>query len=151
VYVFKRTSGVWQQEAYVKASNTASLDSFGWGLALSGDYLAVGAPGEDSAGPGENNAVPVTNEANQNDNSVEIAGAIYVFQRSGATWSQLDYLKAPIVGVRDGLGGSMALGTLPGGTLSVVSGAIGEDSDPAKPSSDNSMVDSGAVYVYLHN
>jgi hypothetical protein len=43
VYVFRRTGAVWEQEAYVKASNTGADDWFGTELALAGDTLAVGA------------------------------------------------------------------------------------------------------------
>jgi hypothetical protein len=63
VYIFKRTGAAWSQNAYVKASNTAPLNSdtfggdfFGWdnSMALSGDgqILAVGAFGEDSKAVG---------------------------------------------------------------------------------------------------
>src|SRR5690606_39620396 len=49
VYVFRRQDdGTWTQEAYVKASNTASMASFGSSVALSGDTLAVGARNEAS-------------------------------------------------------------------------------------------------------
>jgi trimeric autotransporter adhesin len=56
VYVFVRSNDEWQQQAYVKASDTSVLagsegDRFGSSLALSvdGSILAVGAPFEDSA------------------------------------------------------------------------------------------------------
>ena len=45
VYVFDRSSGVWQQQAYVKAKNTDGFAWFGESLSLSADgsALAVGA------------------------------------------------------------------------------------------------------------
>jgi hypothetical protein len=88
VYVFRRTSGVWSQEAYIKASNTNRGDEFGAAVALSADgsTLAVGAPGEASAATGV--------DANQADNTVPGMGAVYVFQRAGAVWSQSAYVKA---------------------------------------------------------
>jgi len=51
VYVFTRSGTTWNQQAYVKASNTEAGDQFGVSLALSadGNTLAVGAIGEDSA------------------------------------------------------------------------------------------------------
>jgi len=53
VYVFTRdATGVWSQQAYVKASNTDVEDGFGWSVALSGDTLAVGTRWEDSAATG---------------------------------------------------------------------------------------------------
>ena len=49
-------------------------------MAVSGDTVVVGAPGEDSDATGVNG-----NEAN---NNASWSGAAYVFVRSGATWSQ---------------------------------------------------------------
>src|SRR5262245_26500458 len=74
--------------AYLKASNTGTEDYFGWSVVLSADgsTLAVGAIREASATTGIG--------GNQTDNSVLGAGAVYVFTRSGTTWSQQAYLKA---------------------------------------------------------
>ena len=41
-YVFVRNSGVWTQQAYLKASNSESGDQFGWSVAISGDTVVVG-------------------------------------------------------------------------------------------------------------
>jgi trimeric autotransporter adhesin len=46
-YIFTRTAGVWNQQAYVKSSNTEADEHFGTTVALSGDTLAVGAIRED--------------------------------------------------------------------------------------------------------
>ncbi len=86
VYVFTRTGGTWSQQAYLKASNTESGDSFGTSVSLSGDTLAVGAPQEYSCTTGVN--------GNQADNGCVAAGAVYVFTRAGSTWSQQAYMKA---------------------------------------------------------
>ena len=64
--------GRWQQEAYLKASNSEAGDKFGASVALSGDALTVGAYSEDS------NATGV--DANQADNSANSSGAVYLFQ-----------------------------------------------------------------------
>lgn len=71
VYVFRRTGTAWQQEAYVKASNTGANDEFGQSVALSGDTLAIGAPLEASAAQGVG--------GNQDDNSATESGAVYNF------------------------------------------------------------------------
>ena len=71
VYVFRRAGTAWEQAAYIKASNTAKDDSFGRGVALSGDTLAVTAILEDSAATGVN--------SNQDDNNAMDSGAVYVF------------------------------------------------------------------------
>src|SRR6185295_13476722 len=81
-YVFTRPAGgtTWSQQAYLKASNAEADDGFGESVALSGDTLVVGAYGEDS------NATGVGGD--QTDELASDAGAVYVFTRSGSTWSQ---------------------------------------------------------------
>ena len=93
----------WSQQAYIKASNTGQEDWFGVRLALSGDgnTLAVGAPNEDSAAQGIN--------GRQNDDSASEAGAVYLFTRSGTTWSQLAYVKGANTEAFDEFGGAVGL------------------------------------------
>jgi hypothetical protein len=69
--VFQRLGTAWQQEAYLKASNTSASDYFGYSVTLSGDALAVGAPGEDCAAIGIN--------GNQDNNTASGSGAVYIF------------------------------------------------------------------------
>jgi hypothetical protein len=73
LYVFTRSGDSWRQIAYVKGSNNEAFDEFGSSVALSRDgrTLVAGARGEDSAAKGIN--------GNQNDNSADEAGAVYVF------------------------------------------------------------------------
>ena len=139
-YVFGRSGTTWTQQAYVKASNTDAGDEFGRSLALSGDggTLAVGAPNESSAATGVN--------GNASDNSVAASGAVYVFVRPAASWSQQAYLKASNTGADDLLGQSLAL-SQDGNTLAV--GAPFEDSGGAP--SDDTVSGSGAVYVFVRS
>lgn len=99
-YVFTRSaSGVWLQQAYIKASNTESGDDFGYALDLSGDWLAVGAENEGSAASGV--------QGDQTDNSLPGSGAAYLYARDpSGIWSQQLYVKAaqPISNVRFGRG-----------------------------------------------
>ena len=88
VYVFKRNASTWTQQAYVKASNTEALDSFGCSVALDSETLIIGADGEDSSALGVN--------GDQNNNDGWGSGAAYVFTRSGSQWSQEAYLKASL-------------------------------------------------------
>ena len=85
------------QQGYLKASNTDANDGFGYSLALAGDTLVVGAPGEASA------------DGNQTDNSAVDSGAVYVFTRTGSNWSQQAYVKASNTEANDGFGVSVAL------------------------------------------
>ena len=142
VYVFTRSGATWSQQAYIKASNTNGYDKFGSSAALSSDgsLLAVGAPGEASGARGIN--------GNQGDNSARDAGAVYVFARSGAVWTQTAYLKASNTDAGDQFGGALALDgdgtTLAVGAMAESSKATGIDGDQT----DNSATGSGAVYVF---
>jgi hypothetical protein len=138
VYVFVRSETTWAQQAYLKASNTDPFDVFGSAVALSGDTLAVGATGEDSAAVGI--------DGNQADNTAGSSGAVYVFARNGATWTQQAYIKASNTGAGDDFGAAVALS---GDTLAV--GATGEDSAAKGVNSnqaDNTAPSAGAVYVF---
>jgi hypothetical protein len=146
VYIFTRASGTWTQQSYVKASNTASSDFFGSAVSLSfnGDWLAVGAPGEDSA------ATLLNASSGQFDNTAPNAGAVYVFNRNLLNWGQHAYVKASNTGAADGYGQTVALSS-DGFTLAV--GASGEDSSSAEINTpdggqlNNTAFNSGAVYV----
>lgn len=143
-YVFSRDgTGVWSQQAYVKATNTGSGDQFGIGVGLSGDgdTLAVGARAEDSSATGIG--------GNQADNGADEAGAVYIYSRDGASvWSQQAYVKASNTESGDEFGYGVALST-DGDTLAVTAyledgSALGIDGDQA----DNAAQSAGAVYVY---
>ncbi|HET8759591.1 MAG TPA: cadherin-like beta sandwich domain-containing protein [Nitrospiria bacterium] len=150
VYVFVRTNGVWSQRAYLKASNSEAQDHFGSSVALAGDTLVVGSPGEDSSATGVN--------GDQGDNASTDSGAAYVFVRNGTTWQQQAYLKASTTDANpqfgdypDQFGFSVAVD---GNTLAV--GAIGEDSNAAGANgnafnNDNNTKESGAAYVFTRS
>ena len=146
VYVYKRTGTTWEQEAYIKASNSEANDYFGNSVALDGDTLVVGAYGEDS------NQTTITNDNStaSSNNSNNRSGAVYVYKHTGTTWEQEAYIKASNSEATDWFGSSVALD---GDTLVV--GAYKEESsqttitnDNSTASSDNSNNRSGAVYVY---
>jgi uncharacterized repeat protein (TIGR01451 family) len=131
----------WVQQAYLKASNTGANDNFGWSVAISGDTVIVGAPGEDS------NATGV--DGNQTSNSSLTSGAAYVFVRSGSSWSQQAYLKASNTGADDQFGSSVAISgdTVVVGAHREDSIATGVDGNQA----DNSASNSGAAYVFVRS
>ncbi|MCF6263069.1 MAG: FG-GAP repeat protein [Xanthomonadales bacterium] len=127
---------LFQQQAYLKASNSGVDDSFGGVVAVSGDTVVVGAFGEDSSSTGVDSTP---------DELASFAGAAYVFTRSGVTWSQQAYLKASNADNGDWFGWSVAVS---GDT--VVVGAVGEDSSSAGVDSmpDESASSAGAAYVF---
>jgi hypothetical protein len=144
VYVFTRAGATWVQQAFLKASNAGAGDGFGESVALSADgsTLAVGADLEDSAATGVG--------GNQASNDGTDSGAVYVFTRAGATWTQQAYVKASNTGAIDEFGGSVAL-SADGATLAV--GAILEDGAATGVNGeqrDTSAIRdaSGAVYVF---
>jgi hypothetical protein len=117
-YVFTRSGGTWRQEARVRAAHGDAADDFGVSVALSGDgsILAVGADAEDSAAKGIG--------GDETDDTMNGAGAVYVFARTGAAWTRQAYVKAPTPAVYAWFGYSVALAA-DGATLAV--GAYGED------------------------
>lgn len=140
-YVFVRSGTTWSQQAYLKASNTGFFDGFGRTVAISGDTIAVAAMGEDSNATGVN--------GDQTNNSAPNAGAVYVFVRSGTTWSQQAYVKASNTEGGDEYAASVALS---GDTLIV--GAPSESSISSGVNGDqsnNNGTSSGAAYVYVRN
>lgn len=82
VYVYTRRSGVWSQQAYLKAPDAAVNDEFGAAVALSSDgrTLVVGARGK--AGP--------ATEAGSDPSYLpeRQRGAVYVFAHAGGQWTQ---------------------------------------------------------------
>lgn len=142
VYVYRRSSGAWSQEAYVKASNTGGVDSFGTSVALSNDgaTLAVGAEHEDSSAVGVG--------GNQLSNAAINSGAAYVFTRSAGAWSQQAYLKASNTGAADYFGRRVSL-SADGSTLAVSApGEASASTNVGGDQLDNSSPDAGAVYLY---
>ena len=143
VYVYVRSGATWAQEAYLKADDAEAGDWFGTSLSLSGETLAVGAAGEDSS-------QTTTSATGATDNGASNSGAVYVFVRSGATWTQEAYLKADNAGSSDNFGGALSLS---GGTLAVA--AVKEGSSQttvsATGATDNGALNSGAAYVFVRS
>lgn len=145
VYVFARTGTSWEQQAYIKASNTETTDLFGYRFALSRDgaTLVVGSTKEDSAATGIN--------GNQASNTASTAGAAYVYVRTGSTWSQQAYLKASNTDAGDDYGGGVGV-SADGSTIAV--GATFEDSAATGINGNqasNTFEKAGAVYVYTRS
>lgn len=138
VYVFRRVGGLWQQEAYIKSSNSDSGDRFGWSLDLDGDRLVVGAVLEDGDAAGINGS--------QSGNGLSSSGAVYVFEYNDGQWAQSDYIKSSNPDAGDRFGWSVGLS----GDLIVV-GAPFEGSAAtgvAGDQTDNSAEQAGAVYTF---
>ena len=134
-YLFVRSGTAWAQQAYLKGSNTSAGDLLGTKVSISGDgdTVAIGATGEDNGG------------------TITDSGAVYVFTRSGVTWTQQQRLKAANAGVSDVFGIAVAISN-DGNTIAI--GAAGEDSNATginEDSTNESANESGAAYVFTRS
>ena len=116
VYVFTKSGDIWSQSQKLTASDKDDVDKLGTSVAMKNSTVAIGAIEGDSDGKTNN-------------------GAVYIFTKSGDTWSQSQKLTASDKDSGDWLGYSVAI---EGST--VVIGAAGESSD--------GKFLNGAVYVY---
>jgi trimeric autotransporter adhesin len=144
VYVFVRNGGTWTQQAFIKSSHPGKEDWFGSRLNLSGDgnTLAVGAQLENGGSKGIN--------GDQTDLSAEDSGALYLFTRSGTSWTQQAYVKASNAKAYAEFGSAMALSKdgklIAVGARSEASAAKGVNGNQ----NDNSAMGAGAVYIFTN-
>ncbi|QDU66712.1 hypothetical protein [Engelhardtia mirabilis] len=89
VYVYQWSPPGWTLETVLTASDAAPNDTFGYSVALDGERLVVGA--------------------NTADGTVVQAGAAYVFERTGRTWTEQAKLVAPQPLVKERFGESCAV------------------------------------------
>jgi len=105
LYIFSnapRTGSSWTEEAKLLASDGSSEDFFGGSVSISGDYVAIGAVGDDDNG--------------------NFSGSAYVFKRTGTNWAQEAKLMPSDGAERDLFGGSVSIS----GDYAIV-GAWGND------------------------
>jgi hypothetical protein len=146
------TTAQLKQIAYVKSSNPDAEDHFGcggvldghagWGVAISSDgsTMAIGAPHESSGAKGVN--------GNQSDNSMYGSGAVYIFARSGAGWTQQAYVKPSNPQMGAEFGHVVAL-SADGNTLAVSAYAEASKSTGINGNQDDhSIPQAGAAYVF---
>ncbi|MEF1202996.1 hypothetical protein QTO12_20790 [Vibrio owensii] len=145
VYLYVNNGSSWQSQAYIKASNSNLVDSFGFSLSLDSDgtTLLVGAPGESSSAQSIN--------GDETDNTGSLSGAAYVFESQNNQWAQTAYLKSTNSDRLDSFGYDVALSE---DGLTAVVGSPGEDSNAISVNGDemdNSSDNSGSAYVFVHN
>ena len=119
-YIFERTSTSWVQRAILIPSDSTASDYFGDSVSISGDYAIIGASGADP-------------------NGISGAGAVYIFVRSGTTWSQQAKLVASDKAASDNFGISVAISS----TGYAIVGA-----DTADP---NGVSSAGAAYIFARS
>jgi hypothetical protein len=119
MYVFRRSAGVWNEEARILPSDSSEGDRFGYAVALSGQRIAV--------------------SAGQDPRYEEHTGWVYVFEWNGSSWVEQTRLVGLDSAAADRFGYAL---DLQGNTLFI--GAPRHDSaDPQDPD-----CNSGAVYVF---
>ena len=126
VYIFKNTNGIWSQVQKIVASDRAAEDQFGTSVAISGDYIVVGAFNEDEDATGANYALN--------------AGSAYIFKNTSGTWSQVQKIVASDREAYDAFGVSVAIS----GDYVIV-GASGEDQDVVGA---NYVANAGSAYIF---
>lgn len=137
-YIFNKSGEDWVFQKHVYASNANPGDNFGHAVAIEGNRIVIGADKEGGNGKG---IIP-----NQDDNSKLGAGAAYVFELQGNTWSQTKYLKASNADKYDRFGYSVSIAA-----DNIAIGAIGESSCCIVNENlqyNNFVPNSGAVYVF---
>ena len=116
-YVFTRSGTTWTQQQKIQASDLQASDLFGQSVSISGDTVVVGAYSEDTGGSD--------------------AGSVYIFTRSGTTWTQQQKIQASDPEAEDTFGNSVSID---GDT--VVVGAQYEDTGGTS---------AGAAYVFTRS
>ncbi len=113
-YVYIRSGSSWSQQQKLSGSDSAANDNFGWSVAISGDTAVVGSPFDDGTGTDQ--------------------GSVYIFTRSGSSWTQQQKITATDGAANDQFGTSVAIN---GET--VIVGAVGDDSNR------------GSAYIFVRN
>lgn len=119
VYVFVRSGTSWAQQQKLVASDAAASDRLGGAVAIDGDTLVAGADQKSLTG-------------------VNLAGAAYVFVRSGSTWTQQQRLTASDAAIFDRFGNSVAISA-----DTILVAARGEDP--------GNLLQAGSVYVFVRS
>lgn len=127
-YIFVRNGNTWVQQQKLVASDRTGGNQFGISVSINGDYAIVGSDNNTDA----NGANPIS-----------VAGAAYIFVRSGGTWTQQQKVVAADRGQQDMFGRAVAIS----GDCAVV-GAQQEDEDA---SGGATLSSAGSAYVFARN
>lgn len=118
VYLFQRTNGIWQQKQIITAADAATSDRFGYSVCIDNNQLITGAQ-------------------LANTLTKTWAGAAYIFENTGGTWTQKIKLQPGDAEDYDYFGTSVSIKN----NFAVV----------GVPNDDGTGADQGSVYLYKHN
>lgn len=127
VYIYEQ-QGVnnWVEVQKLQASDQDDYDRFGWSVSIHGDFLVVGAYGQD--------------DDVSDSNPLSQAGCAYVFKNTGGIWTEMQILNASDRDADDEFGWSVAIYD-----STVIVGAHIEDHDALGA---NFKYHSGSVYSF---
>jgi len=128
-YIFEKQGSNWVQIQIIQNSDNENYDRFGYAVDIDGDYIVVGAYGEDDDVNGNNN--------------LSKAGSAYIFKNSAGIWTQTQKIIANDRASNDEFGWSVAIN---GNTLVV--GAHLEDEDE---NGLNTIYHAGSAYIFELN
>lgn len=125
-YIYEYIAGNWTQTQILTNSDDENYDRFGWSVAINGDYIVIGATGEDDDLSGSN--------------SMSKAGAAYIFQNQAGTWVQVQKIIANDRSIDDEFGWSVDISD---STLIVGAHQDFEDENNLNP-----IHHAGSVYIF---
>ena len=128
-WIYYNDNGTWVQQQKIVAPDRASSDRFGNTVAISGDYAVVAAPLEDEDATGLN--------------TLSMAGSVYIYKRSGSTWSFEQKIVNSDRAENDQFGIDVAIE----GNYIIV-GAHQEDEDA---DGNNPYSNAGSAYIFFNN
>ena len=93
VFIFARNQGGdnnWGELSKIGASDGVAGDGFGWAVAIAGDYIVIGSPGDDDNGSN--------------------SGSVFIFANNpDGSWSQVKKIVADDGNIDDGFGSAVAI------------------------------------------
>jgi hypothetical protein len=128
-YIFEKQGTNWIQTQILQNSDNENYDRFGYSVAIDGDYIVIGAYGEDDDVNGNNN--------------LSKAGSAYIFKNNTGTWTQVQKIIANDRSAGDEFGWSVAID---GNTIII--GAHLEEEDE---NGFNTIYHAGSAYIFELN
>jgi hypothetical protein len=122
-YVFKNNAGSWSQTQKIVATDRSANDNFGTSVAVSGNFILIGANNEDDDA--------------MNANTLSSAGSAYLFKNNAGIWSQIQKLNAEDREANDSFGSSVG--------FSGKNGIIGNLNDSQDATGNNVVTSAGSV------
>lgn len=129
VYIYEYNGANWVQTQILVNSDQENYDRFGWSVAIDGNFIIVGAPGEDDDLAGNNN--------------ISKTGSAYIYENQGGTWIEVQKIIANDRSIDDEFGWSVDIDE---STI-----IIGAHQDFDDVNGNNPIHHAGSVYIFDYN